>query len=472
MSKERKLLTDTFLYAIANFGASALSFLMLPVYTWYFSPDAFGVWDVSLTAVTLLIPLVSLELTNATYRFLMQTKEYPERRQIISTGFLQIMRQLLLIDSCLVLLFSFFSFSYQWGIFGMLNLMIVSGFLQQCARGLGRNKLFAIIGPLQTSIVIGLNLVFIFFFHIGIEAFFYAHIIAGLIVSLIAWRSLRFSQYIQRSAQSPDLRRDFFRYSLPIIPAAASWWLITMADRWFIAAYLGFEANGIYAIALKIPALLILLNTVFSLAWKDSAILSFEAADKNAYYSKVFFYYFRFMATAVICLILAAKPLLLTFIGAAYAGAWKYTGILLIASLFHALSLFWSAGFHGAKQTKSLFTTTVVGGVLNILLNIAFIPYFGLYAVALSTLVAFFVTWALRVRAAKGFFRIEMEVRDVSLLLVMIGSAVFLPFVWSHTLLVIGAFSILCYFIFINLSVWKTMWKEGRKLRKRKPIRR
>lgn len=428
MTKERKLLSDTLLYAVANFGASALSFLMLPLYTWYYSPEEFGVWDVTLTAITLLIPLVSLELTNATYRFLMQAKAHSKQQQIISTGFLQIIRQLFIIDSCLVLLFYFFSFPYQWIAFTMLNIMIISGFLQQCARGLGRNKLFAIIGPLQTSVVIMLNLVFILVFKIGIEAFFYAHIFAGIVVSLIAWHSLRFSQYIRRTAQSRTLRRDFLQYSLPLIPAAASWWLMTMADRWFIAIYLGFDMNGIYAIALKIPAMLILINTVFSLAWKDSAILSFSEADKNAYYSKVFRYYFRFMATAVICLILAAKPLLLTFIGEAYHEAWKYTGILLIASLFNALSLFWSAGFHGAKQTKALFTTTVIGGLLNIVLNIALIPLIGLYGVAISTLIAFLVTWVLRVRAAKEYFRIDMEGWEVLLLILLIIAASLLPF--------------------------------------------
>src|SRR5699024_12095699 len=60
---------------------------------------------------------------------------------------------------------------------------------------------------------------------------------------------------------------------------------LTMSDRYFITAYLGMEANGIYAVANKIPAILLMMNTVFSLAWKDNAIISFNATDKNTYYS-------------------------------------------------------------------------------------------------------------------------------------------------------------------------------------------
>src|SRR5690625_7415159 len=101
---------------------------------------------------------------------------------------------------------------------------------------------------------------------------------------------------------------------------------MTMSDRYFITVYHGMEANGIYAVANKIPAILLMMNTVFSLAWKDNAIISFDASNKNTYYSDVFRHFFRLMTTAVICLTLLAKPILVLFIVASFYSAWKYVG--------------------------------------------------------------------------------------------------------------------------------------------------
>src|SRR5690625_1129282 len=73
MRKGAMLLQHTFLYAIAHVSHAAANFLLLPLYTHYFNPEAFGFWDITITTITLLIPIVTLELTSATYRWLIVT---------------------------------------------------------------------------------------------------------------------------------------------------------------------------------------------------------------------------------------------------------------------------------------------------------------------------------------------------------------------------------------------------------------
>src|SRR5699024_6357475 len=77
---------DTKLYCIAHFSTSLLAFLMLPIYTTYFSPAAYGTWDLFFTTMTLLIPLVSFELSAATYRWLLQTNAEKDQRIVVFTG--------------------------------------------------------------------------------------------------------------------------------------------------------------------------------------------------------------------------------------------------------------------------------------------------------------------------------------------------------------------------------------------------
>lgn len=418
MSDKKTLVQDTILYAIANFGTVGLNFLLLPFYTRYFTPEQFGTWDITLTTISLLIPIVTLELTSASYRWLIEENNFKQQAVIITTAFLQIIKQLVVINLISLILLSFWTFPYKWLALIFLNAAIITNFSLQCARALRYNLMFASLSLLQTLIIIVVNVTLLLEYQFGIEAFFYANIAACLIISTIIWFRLPLGQYIRwkkLNYSSRSLLKDYFNYALPIIPAAISWWVMTMSDRWIIAIFLGVSTNGIYAIALKIPAVLLMINTIFSLAWKDSAIRSFKSKQKNEYYSLVFKYYFRLLSLAVIILTLIAKPVINYFIGQAYHEAWKYSGILLIAALFHSLALFWSAGFHGAKETKAILRSSIVGACINVIINVLFINLIGLYAVAISTLLAFFITWIMRVKEAKSHFTIKINMVEVSL---------------------------------------------------------
>lgn len=429
MTKGNKLIKDTLLYGIANFGSSILSFFMLPLYTHYFTTEEFGFWDLILTTSTLLTPFITFELTAAVYRWLLDTEEYEDRRTIISTGLIMIIRNTLLFAIIGYILIFTFSIPYGSLALGFIVITVLNGFIQQCARGLRFNKLFASLGIIQSACIVLLNLVFIFIFKLRVEAFFYSAIIAGIIVILFALRQMQFKQYIHIKFYSKKMLKSFLSYSIPIIPGAASWWIMTMSDRYMITIYLGIEYNGIYAIASKIPSLLLMVSSVFFLAWKDSAILEFQSKDKDAYYSLVFKHFFRLMASSVICLALLTKPILALLVSNEFYSAWHYIGILLLGTFFHILSLFWSAGFHGAKKTNIIFVTSLVGACLNILINLIFIKKIGLYATVISTTIAFFITWMVRVFHAKRYFKISIDYQDVFVLLPLMVIAVIAPFV-------------------------------------------
>jgi len=431
MKNGEKLLKDTILYAVANFGSSILAFLMIPLYTYYFTTSEYGLWDIVVTTSTLLTPFITFELVAAVYRWLIEEKDIDKRKEIITTGLFMILRNLVIFNILGLITIHIFTIPFGWQALLFINVSIASSFMQQCARGLGHNKLFASLGIIQTTITIALNLFFIFALALRIEAFLYSSIIASLFVVVFSWKMMSFNQYITPSAYSDILTKSLLAYSIPIIPGAASWWIMTMSDRYFITAFLGIEYNGIYAVANKIPALLLMINSVFFLAWKDSAIIEFSEKDKNHYYSKVFQYFFRLMATSVIMLTLITKPVLWLAISPVFYSSWKYIGILLVAALFNACALFWSAGYHGAKRTKVIFITSFVGALVNVVVNLILIKYIGLYAVVISSLIAFLAVWFIRVVASNRYFKITINYQDMGVLLSLITLANFVPFIFG-----------------------------------------
>ena len=55
--------------------------------------------------------------------------------------------------------------------------------------------------------------------------------------------------------------------------------------------------------------------------------------------------------------------------GCVGTASWKYTGMLIIANLFGGMSVCISGVFNAVKDTKTLATTTVIGGFVNTILN-------------------------------------------------------------------------------------------------------
>lgn len=66
----KKLMTGTGIYAVGTFGTKILMFLLAPLYTYYLIPSEMGTYDVLLTTIGLLIPIISLQISDAVYRWI------------------------------------------------------------------------------------------------------------------------------------------------------------------------------------------------------------------------------------------------------------------------------------------------------------------------------------------------------------------------------------------------------------------
>lgn len=69
MNKYQRLATNTFLMSIGTFGSKLLVFLMVRFYTGYLTPAEYGTADLITQTANLLIPMVSLDITDGVFRF-------------------------------------------------------------------------------------------------------------------------------------------------------------------------------------------------------------------------------------------------------------------------------------------------------------------------------------------------------------------------------------------------------------------
>ena len=127
-------------------------------------------------------------------------------------------------------------------------------------------------------------------------------------------------------------------FSVPLIFSGILWWVVSSSDRYFVSWMCGSAANGVYAVAYKIPVILQTLDNVFGRAWLYTLYDSYKTDDGRNYIAKVFdAYNFLFCLGCSFLIIIDLFLSKLLFANEFFA-AWKYVPFLLLSVVFNSAS--------------------------------------------------------------------------------------------------------------------------------------
>lgn len=382
--------------SIGTFGSKLLVFLMVRFYTGYLTPAEYGTADLITQTANLLIPLVSLDITEAVFRF--AADRQGGREDAFNVG----LRTVAIGSAGLLLVIALL-----WEIpavreYGLLlaNFVIASCGHALCAhfvRARGNTALFAMQGLLNTALFIGLNVLFLTVFRWGVRGYVLSTTVANLLTMAVLVLRAKLWRYV-RLSPNPGLRRQMLRYCILLIPTAIFWWIMGVSDRYMVKWFLGGAANGIYAVAYKIPTILTILATVFMDAWQLSAITE-SSGDREShlqFYGKIW----ETFASAIFLGaggIIAFSPLLIRILAdEPYFSAWRYIPMLTLSMVAAAFSSFMGSVYVVTKKSTASFWTSLVGAGTNILLNLWLIPEIGIQGAAAATFASCLVVFLIR----------------------------------------------------------------------------
>jgi O-antigen/teichoic acid export membrane protein len=188
------------------------------------------------------------------------------------------------------------------------------------------------------------------------------------------------------------LRREHIAYALmlsvPLIPHALANMALSQFDRIMIDQYTGRAEAGIYSFAYQIGSLVFVVWTATNTAWAPW----FYARMKDESYAIIrhrvrqYMLGFAGMTAALILGSVVFVPLLGTD---AYRGAARITPVIMASGFFVFLySLYVNVEFH-ERKTWYIAAGTVAAAVINIVLNLIFIPQYGYLAAGWTTLAAY-----------------------------------------------------------------------------------
>lgn len=417
MEPSKSLLKNTLIYAIGNFGSKILTFLLLPLYSFYLTTDEFGNYDLIIATVTLLVPFLSMQMSEAVYRWLLDSKdEAGAEVKIISNGLVVISTLSIVFFILYCIGYRFIHYQYKWYFVGVLFVSCFLPMFQQILRGLGKNRMYAMVGIANTFIVLVSNICFLVFFKLKLESLFIATILSNLLTIILIAYLIKFHKYLSIQAISFKKIKEMAGYSWPLIPNSISWWLINVADKYLILYFLSVEANGIYAVSSRFPSIITLINSIFLLAWQDHGITAENNDSNNNFFSKTFNVYISLELSIVLILISVSHLLIRHLLDVKFYESADYMPLLFIGVAYSAFTTYVGVVYQKQKRTKNIFTTTLVGGAINILISVFLLKKIGLYAPVLGTFVSFFVILFIRLYQIRKYITIKVEYIKMSIL--------------------------------------------------------
>lgn len=85
-NKEKSLLKNTGILALGTLSSKIFMFLLLPLYTAALSAEDYGGVDLLQTIASFIIPFVTLQLSSAMFRFIIEKKDEHRQSVVITTA--------------------------------------------------------------------------------------------------------------------------------------------------------------------------------------------------------------------------------------------------------------------------------------------------------------------------------------------------------------------------------------------------
>ena len=197
MSKKKQLAKNTMIIFMGKLCTQLISFLLLPLYTGYLATKEFGIVDLIQTYVTLLVPLITLELEMSIFRYLVDSRgDNKETKKLVSNNFFIMGIGLLIFSILYIIVTSFWHFDYRWLILIDIIICTTTGNFLQIARGFGKTVDYS-IGCIITGLTTVLSNIFmIVVLGMGAEGMILSMAIANGMCSLYLFIKLRLLYFI------------------------------------------------------------------------------------------------------------------------------------------------------------------------------------------------------------------------------------------------------------------------------------
>jgi O-antigen/teichoic acid export membrane protein len=246
---------------------------------------------------------------------------------------------------------------------------------------------------------------------------------------LLAYRRFQLGLEFDRG-----LFRQMQHFGLPLVPSGIALWVIDLSDRFFLVRMKGLAENGLYSIGVRISTAILLLLIALRTAWPAFAFSIKDDNEAKRTYGFVLTYVLYAACWLSLALSLFAPWLVRLLTTPRFYRASEVVPLLVFGGTAFIAFNVMSIGIGRAKRTQFNWVVTGAAAAVNVGLNFALIPPYGMIGAAISTLVAYLVMFLGMTVRAQQVFPVPYQWRRIALVaatavgLTVLGKAIDVPF--------------------------------------------
>lgn len=413
-SPSRTLARHVGIYGAGLLISKAISFVMLPVYTRYLTPAAYGTLELLEMTIDVIGTIAGAGLAAAVFKFYFATDDRRERHTVVGTA----AAAQSAFAAGASLLGAIFAPAITTLVLGpeqdplYFRLFFLILFLQSSAiiprhlmRALNQSGRFVTLSTAQLLIALSANIYFVVFRGMGVKGVLLGTLIAkaAALAYLLPYLLRRVGLHFSR----PALRR-LVRFGYPVVFWSLGTFVLTFADRYFLKQYGSTADVGLYALGYKFAFILgVLVMQPFMLVWQPQRFDLARREDAPRLFGRVFFQFNVALVIVALGIVLLAKDTIRIMADQAFWPSYAVVPVLIVAQVLVAWTRFADVGMYLANRTRDLAWSSGIAVVAVLALNFALIPRFGIDGAAWATVGASGIGFLATLLMAQRAYRIE-----------------------------------------------------------------
>jgi O-antigen/teichoic acid export membrane protein len=388
------LARQTLAYGLSGLIVPIVGMVTLPIFARVFTTSQYGLMELGTTTLTVAAAVTDAGLTAAALRsfYDYNAEQEPERRTVMLTGILGTSAIALAVALLLVGLRDELS---RW-LFdepgeGTLIALIAAAllglntwrFVGEVMRVRFQAFGYLTMSALAAAVTTALGVTGVLALDWRVDGVFLAAAVGNAVAATYGVLAVR--RWLQGRFSRFELR-TMLGYGLPLVPAALSAWALALVDRIILSRLGSLSQVGEYAVANRLALLLLIGMTAFLFALSPF-LLSIYAEDpeqEKAARGRTITYLTFILALAGLTLTLFAKEII-EVLAPKFDDAYLAVGPLALGTALYGIATVLTTGLAIVRKTVHLAALGIAAAVLNIVLNFALIPPWGIVGAGIAT---------------------------------------------------------------------------------------
>ena len=277
---------------------------------------------------------------------------------------------------------------------------------------------YAILGGAKNIILLFLFLYGAFTKQFTVYTVFHFITISSIITALLAFVNMIIilKNFVDGSFKprifSFRILKPVLKFGIVMIPGTLSILILQASDRYMLT-YLSANTMhdvGIYSAGYKIGMIMHFLVTIISLVYLPYAMKISKEPQAQTINKSMFKYYIIFGSFFGAFIIMYSQEIFRIIIDSNYMTSYKIVFAGVFSSFLFGIFNIVNINYYARKKAGNITLAVLIGSILNIILNFALIPKYGIFGAGIASVIAYFFIVIFNYSVAVYLYKIKYNV--------------------------------------------------------------